>query len=157
MKHVALRKGFAGWKKIWQYTHHKLELLQVSLVQLRVLFLLCFLSGWQVGCSAIGKMFVPAPTVGERVGLVAQEVSSAGRELSMLSWIGGIATLAGIATLVITRGGMGMRAIVIGVILIVLNFAVANYMSWILVPVLVATGLISLAWSYKTMKELLDR
>ena len=102
-------------------------------------------------------MFVPAPTVGERVGLVAQEVSSAGRELSMLSWIGGIATLAGIATLVITRGGMGMRAIVIGVILIVLNFAVANYMSWILVPVLVATGLISLAWSYKTMKELLDR
>ena len=144
MKHVALRKGFAGWKKIWQYTHHKLELLQVSLVQLRVLFLLCFLSGWQVGCSAIGKMFVPAPTVGERVGLVAQEVS-------------GIATLAGIAALVITRGGMGMRAIVIGVILIVLNFAVANYMSWILVPVLVATGLISLAWSYKTMKELLDR
>jgi len=102
-------------------------------------------------------MFVPAPTVGERVGLVAQEVSSAGRELSMLSWIGGIATLAGIAALVITRGGMGMRAIVIGVILIVLNFAVANYMSWILVPVLVATGLISLAWSYKTMKELLDR
>lgn len=100
-------------------------------------------------------MFLPAPTMSEQVGYVAKEVSSAGNELAMLSWIGGLATLAGIASLVITRGGMGMRAIVIGVMLIVLNFAVANYMSWILVPVLVATGMISLAWSYKTIKEML--
>ena len=100
-------------------------------------------------------MFNPTPTISEQVGHVAREVSSAGNELAMLSWIGGIATLVGIASLVITRGGMGMRAIIIGVILIVLNFAVANYMSWILVPVLVATGLISLAWSYKTIKEML--
>jgi len=102
-------------------------------------------------------MFNPAPTIGEQVGHVAREVSSAGNELAMLSWIGGIATLVGIASLVITRGSMGMRAIIIGVILIVLNFAVANYMSWILVPVLVATGLISLAWSYKTVKEMLHK
>tara|TARA_R110002110_G_scaffold150487_7_gene342524 strand:+ start:1237 stop:1530 length:294 start_codon:yes stop_codon:yes gene_type:complete len=92
----------------------------------------------------------------EQVGYVAQEVSSAGGELSMLSWIGGISTFAGIASLVITRGSMGIRAIVIGVILIVLNFAVANYMSWILVPVLLATGSISLAWAYKTVMEIID-
>lgn len=92
----------------------------------------------------------------EQVGYVAKEVSNAGNELAMLSWIGGIATFAGIAALVITRGSMGMRAIVIGVTLIVLNFAVANYMSWILVPVLVATGCISLAWAYKTVKEIVN-
>jgi len=50
---------------------------------------------------------------------------------------------------------MGMRAIIIGCLLIVLNFAIANYLSWILVPVLVATGAISLSWSYVTIKEML--
>ena len=101
-------------------------------------------------------MFNPTPTIGEQVGYVAKEVGNAGSELSMLSWVGGLATIAGIASVVITRGGMGIRAIVIGVILIVLNFAVANYMSWILLPVLLATGSISLAWAYKTVMEIID-
>ena len=125
-------------------------------MQSQVLFLLCLVSLWQVGCSGVSRVFAPAPTMSEQVGYVAQEVSKAGSELAILSWVGGISTLAGIASIVITRGTMGMRAIVIGVGLIVLNFPVANYLTWILVPVLIGTGLISLAWSYKTIKEIVD-
>ena len=65
--------------------------------------------------------------------------------------------MAGIAALVITRGAMGMRAVVIGVGLVVLNFAIANYLSWILIPVLVATGCVSLGWSYVTVRQLMNK
>ncbi len=149
-------KDLSNLKGKWQYMHHKLGLLQESLVRLLGLFLLYCLFLWQVGCSSTARIFSPPPTMSEQVGYVAQEVSKAGSELAILSWVGGISTLAGIASIVITRGMMGMRAIIIGVGLIVLNFAVANYLSWILVPVLVGTGLISLAWSYKTIKEIVD-
>lgn len=93
--------------------------------------------------------------MGQQVTKIAGEVSSAGDGLMMLSWVGALATLAGIASIVITRGAMGMRAIIIGVCLCLLNFVVATYASWILIPVLVATGVISLGWSYVTVKQLL--
>ena len=86
---------------------------------------------------------------------MAGEVSRAGNGLAMLSWVGGIATLAGIAALVITSGRMGMRAILIGVCLCVLNFVVATYAAWILFPVLIATGMVSIAWGYVTYKQVL--
>lgn len=74
----------------------------------------------------------------------------------MLSWVGGLSTIVGIAALVITRGAMGTRAIVIGVCLVILNFAIANYLSWVLIPALIGTGCISLAWSYTTIKDMLN-
>jgi len=88
---------------------------------------------------------------------MAGEVQHASAELAVLSWVGGIATLAGIAALVVTRGAIGFRAIIIGVCLVVLNFAIANYLSWILIPALVGTGCVSLAWSYFTVKQILKR
>ena len=98
---------------------------------------------------------MPEPTLSDKVTYVAGEVSKSSDGLAMLSWIGGIATLAGIAALVISGGRMGMRAIVIGVCLCVLNFVVATYATWILVPVLIATGMISIAWGYVTYKQVL--
>ena len=114
------------------------------------LFLFCL-----AGCSAVGRWFVPEPTLSEKVTHVAGEVGRSGNGLAMLSFVGGIATLAGIAALVITSGRMGMRAVFIGVALCVLNFVVATYAAWILVPVLVATGLVSLAWGYVTFKQVM--
>ena len=108
-----------------------------------------------LGCSAIQRVFSPPPTIGQKVSHIAGEVTHASNGLGMLSWVGGIATLAGIAALVITGGRMGLRAIVIGVCLCVLNFIVANFASWVLVPVLFATGLISVAWGYVTVKQVL--
>ena len=100
-------------------------------------------------------MFSPPPTIADKVSHIAGEVSNVGNGLGMLSWVGGIATLAGIAAMVITGGRMGLRAIIIGVCLCILNFIVANFASWILIPVLFATGLISIAWGYVTWKQVL--
>ena len=123
-------------------------------MRLQVLYLWLFLF-CLAGCNAIGRMFVPEPTLADKVTHVASEVSRYGDGLGMLSWVGGIATLTGIAALVITGGRMGMRAIVIGVCLCVLNFVVATYATWILLPVVIATGMVSIAWGYVTYKQVL--
>ena len=124
------------------------------MVHLQVLCLLSLLFLLE-GCSAIGRLFVPEPTLGERVTHVAGEVGRSGDGLAMLSFVGAISTLIGIGALVISSGRYGMRAVVIGVCLCVLNFLVATYATWILVPVLVATGMISMAWGYVTFKQVL--
>jgi hypothetical protein len=98
-------------------------------------------------------MLEPPVSIGSGVTEIAK---TATQELSMLSWVGGLATIAGIVALVITRGTFGMRAIVIGVCLVILNYAIANYLSWILFPTLVGTGCVSLAWAYITIREMLD-
>jgi len=99
---------------------------------------------------------VPEPTIGDKVSYVASEVSHASGGLGMLNYIGAICTFAGVCALVVTRGSMGMRAILIGIGLCLLNFVVATYANWILIPMLVASGLISLAWGYVTIKEVLE-
>jgi len=108
------------------------------------------------GCSWVDKVVSP-PTLQDQASKVAVDLTSGSSGLELLSFVGGISTLVGIAVLVITRGAMGMRAIIIGIGLVILNFVIANYLSWILVPVLVATGLISLAWGYVTVKQLLNK
>jgi len=100
-------------------------------------------------------VFQPPSTFSSDLTNLADTARHASEELAVLSWVGGISTLAGIASLVITRGTVGMRAIVIGVCLVILNFAIANYLSWILIPALVGTGFVSLAWAYVTVKQLM--
>ena len=123
---------------------------------LQVLFL-PFLLSFLTGCSSITKAFTPEPTIGQKVSYVANEVSVASTGLGMLNYIGAICTLIGVGVLVITKGTMGMRAILIGIGLCLLNFFVATYADWILIPMLVASGLISLAWGYVTIREMLDK
>lgn len=83
-------------------------------------------------------------------------VSDATGALSILSVVGGLATLAGIAALVITKGSMGFRAIFAGIGLCLVNFVVSQYADWIFIPAIIATGIISLAFGYKTIREMLD-
>ena len=98
---------------------------------------------------------MPKPTVAQQLSSVATDIQQTSSGLSMLSWIGGIATLAGIVALVLSRGSIGMRAILIGVALCVLNFIVATYADLILIPVLVITGVLSISWGYITWKQFL--
>tara|TARA_Y100000593_G_C4134136_1_gene248875 strand:+ start:369 stop:617 length:249 start_codon:yes stop_codon:yes gene_type:complete len=75
--------------------------------------------------------------------------------MDMLSWIGGLSILGGIAALVITRGAMGARALAVGVGLILLNYAVARYAHWIFIPVLISTAAISLTYAYRIVRQAL--
>jgi hypothetical protein len=140
----------------WQCKQVKRVWLLAQSVRWRV-YCLLFLPLSSAGCSGLQRLVFPEPpSVIDRVTNVVNETAQhAGQELAVLSWVGGIATMAGILALMITRGTMGMKAIIIGCLLIVLNFAIANYLSWILVPALVATGAISLSWSYVTIKQML--
>tara|TARA_R110000824_G_scaffold144462_1_gene312384 strand:- start:46 stop:471 length:426 start_codon:yes stop_codon:yes gene_type:complete len=111
------------------------------------------------GCSAL---FPPMPTGTNPIGSVMETVGSpplAMKELSILSWLGGISTLVGILAVVTTRAiglpMIGGKAIVIGIFLIILNHVIANYLSWFMIPVLIGSGAISLAWSYTTVRDVL--
>ena len=76
--------------------------------------------------------------------------------LSILGWSGGICILAGFALVVISRGASGWRAVIGGVILVTLNFAILKYAHWIFIPAITATGMISIAWSYVQIKKIID-
>lgn len=73
--------------------------------------------------------------------------------LAVLSWIGGLSILGGIAALVITRGSMGVRAVAIGVGLVLLNYAVARYAHALFIPILVGSGLVSLTYAYIVVRN----
>ena len=81
--------------------------------------------------------------------------TAAAHNMNMLSWIGGLSILGGIAAMVITRGSMGTRALGVGIGLILLNYAVARYAHWIFIPVLVATAAISLTYAYQIVRKAL--
>jgi hypothetical protein len=122
---------------------------------LLLFLLLCCCFAW--GCSSLpslGKTFGSTFTSGASSATGA--VSDATGALSILSVVGGLATLAGIAALVITRGAMGFRAILAGIALCLVNFVVSQYADWIFIPAIIATGIISLAFGYKTIREMLD-
>ena len=111
------------------------------------------------GCSAL---FPPMPTGTNPIGSVMETVGTpplAMNELSVLSWLGGISTLIGILAVVTTRAigqpMIGGRAILIGIFLVILNFVIVNFLSWFMVPVLIGSGAISLAWSYATVRDVL--
>tara|TARA_B100001059_G_scaffold183800_1_gene185252 strand:+ start:3161 stop:3577 length:417 start_codon:yes stop_codon:yes gene_type:complete len=74
--------------------------------------------------------------------------------LAILSWVGGLAIIGGIAALVITRT-YGIKAIVIGVGLVLLNYAVSRYAHAIFVPMLIGTGLISMAYAFVVVRNAL--
>ena len=75
--------------------------------------------------------------------------------LTILSGIGGLCLLSGMVLLTVSRGTMGWRPIIGGLSLIVLNFAISRYASWIFLPIIGATGAISLAWGYRNIRDIL--
>jgi hypothetical protein len=80
------------------------------------------------------------------------------KDLSVLSAVGGICILGGVLIMVLP--GMsnlkGGTAILLGIVLILLNIGVKEYLPYIYVPFIVGTGLISLAVTYKTIRYVLN-
>ena len=102
---------------------------------------------FSVGCATTRGGFDPPTTI---TGINAIATTPSGITCSpMLGWIGGICTLSGMALLVLTGGRMGWKPIIGGIIFIVINYALALYANWIFLPVVIATGAISVAWAGK--------
>ena len=70
--------------------------------------------------------------------------------------IGRLCLLAGMVLLVVTRGTKGWYPVIGGLILVVLNYMVAKYDDLIFYPLVAATGVISAAWTYKTVRQILQ-
>tara|TARA_Y100000593_G_scaffold83554_1_gene157593 strand:+ start:618 stop:1043 length:426 start_codon:yes stop_codon:yes gene_type:complete len=100
-----------------------------------------------VGCGS-----TPLGIGGLGSDVLSQAQQHAGTRLGVLSWVGGICTLFGVAAMVLTRGAIGLRAVGIGVGLVVLNYAVEVYADWIFIPVIVASGICSIALAYMTIR-----
>ena len=73
--------------------------------------------------------------------------------LSTLSWVGGLAMIGGLIALMLSRGTIGLRAVVAGAGLVVLNYAIAVYAGWILIPAILASGIVSLSWGVLTIRQ----
>ena len=110
--------------------------------------LMLFLVFMASGCMSTPPM--AGHTGSDLLGTIEQH---AGERLGVLSWGGGIALIGGIAALVITRGSIGTRAVLIGIGLVMLNSAVERYADWIFIPVIVATGMCSFVLAYRTVRS----
>jgi hypothetical protein len=118
-----------------------------------LLTLLCF-SGIILGCSTTTGWFPTTSTQAIANDMVASPMANCS---PMLSWLGGFCTLCGMALLVLTGGRMGWRPLIGGIIFVIINYALAMYADWIFLPVVIATGAISLTWAgrivWKIVKE----
>jgi len=76
--------------------------------------------------------------------------------LTVLSVTGGLCLVAGMALLVVTAGRKGWYPVIGGIILVILNYMVAKYDDYLFYPLVVCTALISGAWTYKIIKQVLQ-
>lgn len=81
--------------------------------------------------------------------------SAESEPLTVLSVTGGLCLVAGMVLLVVTSGKKGWYPVLGGLLLVVLNFFIARYSHYLFAPALVFTGMISAAWTYKTIKQIL--
>ena len=119
---------------------------------LQKLLMVPLLWGILYGCSANRGWFSTPPSSAGIPQLTATPVAHCS---PMLGWLGGICTLGGMALLVISGGKMGWRPLIGGVLFVILNYALALYASWFFLPVVIATGAISLAWAGKIVMKIL--
>ena len=112
-----------------------------------------FFSGIILGCSTNTGWFPTSPTQVIPSEVVNAPVASCS---PMLSWLGGICTLCGMALLILTGGKLGWRPIIGGILFVVINYALAMYASWIFLPIVIATGAISLTWAGKIIWKIVN-
>ena len=102
------------------------------------------------GCASLPSVPVtPALATG---GVIAS-VGGAGSD-PMLAWVGGLCTIAGVIAWVVTRT-FGLRAICVGIGMILLNHVLARYGHFIFLPAVVVTGAISLTYGFLTIRRML--
>tara|TARA_Y100001973_G_scaffold40432_1_gene60470 strand:- start:1597 stop:2025 length:429 start_codon:yes stop_codon:yes gene_type:complete len=119
----------------------------------QVILLAVMLLFFVVGCSTFPKI----PTGGSITNSLQESVvaDSSNPCNPMLGLLGGFCLLGGMIMLVISRGTMGWRPLVGGVVFILINYALALYAHWFFIPVAIATGAISLAWAVKIVMKIL--
>jgi|TARA_R110002072_G_scaffold21062_1_gene75645 hypothetical protein len=95
------------------------------------------------------------PNVQERTMGYVGKVTQHPETLSVLSVTGGLCLAAGMVLLVVTGGKKGWYPVIGGILLVVLNYVVARYSDFLFYPLVVFTGMISAAWTYKTVRQIL--
>jgi len=110
-------------------------------------YLLAFLL--LAGCQTIPK--VPGSTEILTTAL-NQESSSCN---PMLGLLGGVCCLGGMIMLVVSRGQMGWRPLIGGIVFILINYALAMYAHWFFIPVAISTGVIGLAYTTRIVIKIL--
>jgi len=102
------------------------------------------------GCASLSS----APVTPEySTGGMIASVGGAGSD-PMLAWVGGLCTIAGVIAWVVTRT-FGLRAICVGIGMILLNHVLARYGHFIFLPAVIVTGAISLTYGFLTIKRML--
>lgn len=103
-----------------------------------------------LGCS-----FSQPTSIGEKAGSYVSEATKSSETLTVLSVTGGLCLVAGMVLLVITGGRKGWYPVIGGIILVILNYMVAKYDDYLFYPLVACTALISGAWTYKIVKQIL--
>ena len=107
----------------------------------------CFIAS----CSSIPR----AAVTGSATNFAKDQISSS-EPLTVLSACGGLSIVAGMILLVITSGKKGWFASIGGCVLVLLNFLVARYGDFLFYPLVACTGLISIAWTFKLVRQILQ-
>jgi hypothetical protein len=107
------------------------------------------------GCG----MLQPMPSLGNSLPSLSSlpDTASSAQGFEMLPWLGGVAILGGLALLVISGGRKGWYPLLIGIGLILLNWIVLTYAHALFIPVVVATGSLTLAVGYKVVAAILNK
>jgi len=104
------------------------------------------------GCSSVSRLFDVKPA-GGAIESVTGGVTTTASNLSMLPGIGGLSILWGIVLLVVTSGRKGWYPILGGILLIVLNVIIQQYFHLIAIPIVVASGIVSAVWAYRSLVQ----
>mgnify|MGYP003677351938 CR=1 FL=1 len=106
-------------------------------------------------CALLLAGCVSSPKLGlNPSGYMEGIKQQSGEPLAVLSWTAGLSILAGMALLVITSGRKGKFPLLGGVGLVLLNYLVARYDDFLFYPLVICTGIISIAWTYRIVKQI---
>ena len=98
-----------------------------------------------IGCGVLKSVGWGSPSPTDKM---IEAVVDTKETLTVLSAVGGFCLLAGMVLLVISRGTVGWRPVIGGILLVLLNYVVAEYADWIFIPMIIASGCISAAWGW---------
>lgn len=119
------------------------------MIEMRSVFVLLLMA--LASCSTFDVASAP---LGKAETLFTQTTTNT-ETLTILSAIGGLCLVAGMVLLVFTRGSRGWFSVIGGVIFVLLNYMVAEYSHLLFYPLVAFTGLISGAWTYRIVKQIL--
>ena len=105
---------------------------------------------WLLGCSwgQTTGFFDPGPWTAATPPSNDGTPSSA---LGVLNWTAGLSIIGGVIGMVLGSRAAGMRAIMIGALLVILSYAIAAYAHLILLPIGIILSIISAIWGYSTI------